>query len=57
MRGGCLPTKSGVPNACLEYMRDSKIHRKAGSFRKLVKIGEMLVELLMLIGCLKIGDE
>ena len=33
--GGCLRNKSGVPNACLEYMRRGKILRKAGSFIKL----------------------
>ena len=38
--GGCLPTFSGVPNACLEYMRDSKILRKAGSFIKWLNVGD-----------------
>ena len=42
--GGCLPFKSGVPNASSEYMRKGYFLR---SFRKLVKIVEMFFENVM----------
>ena len=42
--GGCLPHKSGVPNACLEYMRRSYFSEKSWKFYKIV---EMLFELLI----------